>query len=73
MSTFTQTALDSIFAGHITEKQTVPDEKTLREWSASTGHSVDALKDKFAEHWRAAGNLDDPFGRNPNDDEDDEA
>lgn len=74
MSTITQTALDSIFAGHITEKQTVPDEATLRSWAASSGHSVETVKDRFAAHWRAAGNLDDPFGRvDPNkEDEDDE-
>ncbi len=73
MSIITQTALDSVFAGHITEKRTVPDEATLKNWATASGQSVEGIKDAFAAHWRAAGNLDDPFGRRkPNEDDEDE-
>ncbi len=73
MSTITQTALDSVFAGYIVEKQTVPDEATLKAWAAQANTSVEAVKNAFAAHWHAAGNLDDPFGRiDPNQDDEDE-
>jgi hypothetical protein len=72
MSIVSQTMLDSLFGGYFTQKRTVPTEEDLRRMAADSGQAVEQLKDAFAAKWRAAGNLDDPFGRNPPEDEDDE-
>ena len=70
MSITSQTVLDSVFAGYLDQEKSVPDNEALREMAAKSNMSVAAVKDAFAAKWRAAGNLDDPFGRNPEDDED---
>jgi predicted DsbA family dithiol-disulfide isomerase len=72
MSIVSQTALDSLFAGYFNQERAVPNEAELQQMASRCGLSVDQVKDAFAEKWRAAGNLDDPFGRNPEDEEEDD-
>jgi len=64
------TILDTLLLGHLHE-QAVPNDAELRAMAAHAGTDVEAVKDAFAKKWREAGNLDDPFGRNPPEDEDD--
>jgi len=72
MSIVSQTVLDSLFAGYFNQERGVPNDAELQEMATRCGLSVDQVKDAFAEKWRAAGNLDDPFGRNPEDEEEDD-
>jgi hypothetical protein len=72
MSIVSQTVLDSLFAGYFNQERTVPNEAELQEMASRCGVSVDDIKDAFAEKWRAAGNLDDPFGRDPEDEDEEE-
>ncbi len=69
MSITSQTILDSVFAGYIDQQKSVPDEKALHRMAAEANLSVEAVKDAFAAKWREAGNLDDPFGRSPEEDD----
>jgi len=73
MSIVSQTVLDSLFAGYFNQERTVPSEAELQDMASRCGASVEEVKDAFAEKWRAAGNLDDPFGRDPEDEEEDDA
>ena len=72
MSIVSQTVLDSLFAGYFNQERGVPNDEELQQMATRCGLSVDQVKDAFAEKWRAAGNLDDPFGRNPEDEEEDD-
>jgi hypothetical protein len=72
MSIVSQTVLDSLFAGYFNQERSVPTEGELQRMAEHCGISVEQVRDAFAEKWKAAGNLDDPFGRDPEDEEESE-
>ena len=72
MATLSHVLLDTLFAGYLSDQPAVPDDEKLQAMARQAGTDVETVKNRFADKWRAAGNLDDPFGRHPKADEDDE-